>query len=227
MKIAQRLLSSADMRSLNVGFKRNMRIVANRFRAIPYYVFADREDRRYGGKCTNRTIASKHYDQGAHDLQNSDYRCMEQLFEAVPLRPDDVFVDVGCGEGRVLTYHDRHGFQGRLIGVELDEEIASRAARRVAHCKNAEIINKNILDCSAVIAEGTAFFLFNPFTGNVLNSFLEMLEKNGRNDVRIYYFCDYGRRLIDNRKGWHALWRGKVTRPPWPDLPATIYEYNR
>lgn len=59
----------------------------------------------------------------------------------------------------VLTYYDRHGIHGRLIGVELDEEIASRAARRVAHCENAEIINKNILDCSDVIADGTAFFL--------------------------------------------------------------------
>ena len=33
----------------------------------------------------------------------------------------------------------------------------------------------------------------------------------------------YGR-LIDNRPGWHTLWRGKVTRPPWN---GPIYEYNR
>lgn len=145
-KTAKCLLASGDLCALNVGFKRNMHIIWNRIRAIPYFVFADLEDWRYGGKCTNRTIATKYYDQGAHALQNSDYRCIEQLFEAVPLRPDDVFVDVGSGEGRVLTYHDRHGFRGRLI---------------------------------------------------------------------------------DNRPGWHTLWRGKLTRPPWPDLPATIYEYNR
>ena len=226
-KTAKRLLASGDLSTLNVGFRRNMHIIEDRIRAIPYYVFADLEDRRYGGRCTNRTIASKHYDQGAHDLQNSDYRCIEQLFQAVPLRPDDVFVDVGCGEGRVLTYHDRHGFHGRLIGVELDEEIAVRAARRVAHCENAEVINRNILDCSEVIRDGTAFFLFNSFNAYVLKSFLELLEKNGGNGIRLYYFCDYGRRLLDNRPGWLVLWRGKVTRPPWPDLPATIYEYNR
>lgn len=80
-------------------------------RRSPYYIFEDLEDRRYGSKCTKRTITSKHSDQGVHALQNSDYRCIEQLFEAVPLRPD-VFIDVGCGEGRVLTYHDHHGFQG-------------------------------------------------------------------------------------------------------------------
>ena len=58
---------------------------------------------------------------------------------------------------------------------------------------------------------------------------IELIEKNGRNGVRLYYFCDYGRRLLDDRPGWHwhVLWRSKVTRPPWPDLPATIYEYNR
>ena len=224
-KTAQRLLSSGDLRTLNVGFKRNICLIGNRVKAIPYYVYADLEDRRTGGKCTNRVIASKHYDQGAHDLQNSDYRCIDQLFKAVPLRSDDVFVDVGCGEARVLTYHDRHGFRGRLIGIELDEEIASRAARRVEHCKNAEIIHKNILDCSDVIRDGTAFFLFNSFNGKVLKSFIEMVEKNCRNGVRLYYFCDYGRSLIDCWEGWNILWRGKVKRPPWRDLPATIYEY--
>ena len=59
-------------------------------------IFADVEDRRYGGKCTKRTIALKHYDLGAHAVQNSDYRCTEQLYDAFPLRLNDVFVDVGC-----------------------------------------------------------------------------------------------------------------------------------
>ena len=137
-----------------------------------------------------------------------------------------MFIDVGCGEARVLTWHDRHGFRGCLIGIELDEEIASRAARRVEHCKNAEIINKNILDCSDVIRDGTAFFLYNPFNSRVLNSFIEMIEKNGRNGVRLYYLSDYRRSLIEKREGWFVLWHGMVTRPPWYDLSATIFEYN-
>lgn len=225
-KTVRRLLSSGDLKTLNVGFKRNMHIIAEQVKAIPYYVFADLEDRRYGGKCTNRIVKLRHYNQGANDLQNTDYRCIEQLFKTVPLRPDDVFVDVGCGEARVITWHDRHGFRGRLIGVELDKEVASRAARRAEHCENALIINKSILDCSDVIRDGTAYFLFNPFNWEVLKSFLEMIEKNGKNGVRLYYLCDYGRHVIDNRKGWNILWRGTVSRPPWKDLPATIYEYN-
>lgn len=225
-KTIRRLLSSGDFRTLSVGFKRNMHIITEQVKAIPYYVFADLEDRRYGGKCTNRIVKLRHYDQGANDLQNTDYRCIEQLFKAVPLRLDDVFVDVGCGEARVLTYHDRHGFRGRLIGVELDHEVALRAARRAEHCGNAVIINKNIMDCPDVIRDGTAFFLANPFSGRVLKSFLELIEKNGKNGVRLYYFCDYGRRVIDCRDGWNILWRGMVSRPPWTGIHATIYEYN-
>ena len=68
-----------------------------------YFIFADLEDRRYGGKCTNRTIALKHYDLGAHAVQNSDYRCTEQLFDAFPLRRDDVFVDVGEANNDTLS----------------------------------------------------------------------------------------------------------------------------
>ena len=225
-KTVQRLLASGDLKTLNVGFKRNVHIIADQVKAIPYYVFADLEDRRYGSKCTNRIVKLRHNNQDANDLQNTDYRCIEQLFKAVPLRPDDVFVDVGCGEARVLTYHDRHGFRGRLIGVELDKEVASRAARRAAHCENAVIINKNILDCHDVIRDGTVFFLANPFSGRVLKSFLEMIENNGKNSARLYYLYDYGRRLIDDREGWNILWRGTVSRTPWKDLSATIYEYN-
>ena len=225
-KTVLRLLSSGDLRDLNVGFKRNIHIIANRVRAVLYYIFAGFEDRRTGGKCTNRVVPSKYYDQGAYPLENSDYRCISQLFNAIPLRTDDVFVDVGCGEGRVITYHDRRGFHGRMIGVELDEEIAARATRRVEHCENVVIINKNILDCSDVIRDGTSFFLFNPFNGKVLKSFIEMVEKNCKDGVRLYYFCDYWRRIIDEREGWTVIWRGMLTNPPWKELPATIYEYN-
>ena len=96
VKTVKRLLALGDLKTLQVGFKRNIHIIANRIKAIPYFIFADLEDRRYGGKCTNRTIALKHYDLGAHAVQNSDYRCTEQLFDAFPLRLNDVFVDVGC-----------------------------------------------------------------------------------------------------------------------------------
>ena len=96
MKTVKRLLALGDLKTLQVGFKRNIHIIANRIKAIPYFIFADLEDRRYGGKCTNRTIALKHYDLGAHAVQNSDYRCTEQLYDAFPLRLNDVFVDVGC-----------------------------------------------------------------------------------------------------------------------------------
>ena len=96
VKTVKRLLALGDLKTLQVGFKRNIHIIANRIKAIPYFIFADLEDRRYGGKCTNRTIALKHYDLGAHAVQNSDYRCTEQLYDAFPLRLNDVFVDVGC-----------------------------------------------------------------------------------------------------------------------------------
>lgn len=96
VKTVKRLLALGDLKTLQVGFKRNIHIIANRIKAIPYFIFADLEDRRYGGKCTNRTVALKHYDLGAHAVQNSDYRCTEQLYDAFPLRLNDVFVDVGC-----------------------------------------------------------------------------------------------------------------------------------
>ena len=94
-----------------------------------YTFFAVRRDKRFGGVSVNTLIPSKHGEQGAYATQSSDYRCLNRVFRAVPLRPDDVFVDVGCGEGRVLTYLYEKGFRGRMIGVELDADAAATAMR--------------------------------------------------------------------------------------------------
>ena len=54
-----------------------------------------------------------------------------------------------------------------LIGVELDEKNASRAAQRMEHSENAVTIDIIILDCTDLNYDGTVF-LFCPFNGNLL-----------------------------------------------------------
>ncbi|MBQ6551660.1 MAG: methyltransferase domain-containing protein [Lachnospiraceae bacterium] len=173
-------------------------------------------------------------------MQNSDYRCLAQIFKAVPLRGDDVYVDVGCGEGRTLTYHASRHFCGKEYGVELDPAFAEIAARRTKRYGNVEIVCGNVLEQEKVVKEGTAFFLYNPFGREVLVQFLDMIEREhgsgvpenmpeaGSDDrcVRLYYFCYYFRSELDERENWHIIWRGMTVRRPFRDLPVTIYEYR-
>jgi SAM-dependent methyltransferase len=54
----------------------------------------------------------------------------EIALDMLQLTPDDVFVDLGCGDGRVVAAALRRGVR-RGIGIELDAELAGSARRRV------------------------------------------------------------------------------------------------
>ena len=141
-----------------------------------YSLSAGCRDRRYGGISTNRKKPSRYGELGAYATQSSDYRCLKQIFRAVPLRPEDVFIDVGCGEGRVLTYLYEQGFRGKAVGIELDEEVAKAAAGRTASCPNITICCGNVLEQGELFRDADAVYLFNPFSRNVFHAFVEMLE---------------------------------------------------
>ena len=61
---------------------------------------------------------------------SAHYGYLGKLFsnENVPIRPDDVLVDVGSGKGRVLNFWLQKGLRNRIVGIEIDERWAAIAA---------------------------------------------------------------------------------------------------
>ena len=189
-----------------------------------YTLFAVQRDKRYGGISVNQMKVSRYSELGAYDSQSSDYRCLRQVFRAVPLRSDDVFIDVGCGEGRVLTYLCEQGFQGKVIGIELDEEIAETAARRTASCKNVTICCGNVLDKSELFRDATAVYLFHPFSRRIFQAFVAMLESNCAKPVRLYYLNWLYVDELENRDRWNLISDGTIYRPGIRPMPFTVHE---
>lgn len=188
-----------------------------------YLFSAVRRDKRYGGISINRKIMSKYAAQGAYNTQSSDYRCLRRVFRAVPLRSDDVFVDVGCGEGRVLTYLYSKGFRGRAVGIELDEDVARTAAQRTSSCENISICCGNVLEQGELLRDATAVYLFNPFSRKVFQAFVEMLESVCEKPVRLYYLnCLYVRE-VEDRERWTCLSSGVIRRPGLRPMPFAIH----
>jgi len=107
-----------------------------------------------------------------------------KLIRALDLPKEGVFVDLGCGKGKILLLASQYGFK-RLVGVEFSHELCE-AARR-----NADIFQmKTGIAADIVIVEldvveyeieedQNVFFLFNPFDdvvlrrtlGNIVSSF--------------------------------------------------------
>lgn len=131
-------------------------------------------------------------DQGAYDTVNSDYRILSEIFSACPIGRDDVLVDVGCGRGRVINWWLEQGLGNEIIGIELDEDVASRTRTRLWRHRNVKIITGSVID--NVPPNGTVFYLYNPFDAAVMIRFkqalVETLEDPG--SVRIvYYNCEH------------------------------------
>jgi SAM-dependent methyltransferase len=93
----------------------------------------------------------------------------------VPVRADDVFIDVGCGRGKVVLLAALvTGAKAR--GVELQPALVLRA--RAAAARLGVDARFDCADArDADLEDGTVFYFYTPFTGPVLAVVLERLRR--------------------------------------------------
>ncbi|TFW16751.1 class I SAM-dependent methyltransferase [Massilia arenosa] len=127
-------------------------------------------------------------DTGAYDTANSDYAALEEIF-ADELPQASVLVDVGCGKGRVLNYWLSRFPGSRIVGIELDPEVASETAKRLSRYRNVEIRCGDA--CQLLPPETTLVYMFNPFSEPVMKGFLAAVRscaRASRRNIRIVYY---------------------------------------
>ena len=97
---------------------------------------------------------------------------------ALPL--GSVFVDVGCGAGKILLMATQYPFK-RIVGIEFSPWLCNLARanlkvfkQRFAIVPNVEIMTLEITDYE-IQPDETVFFMCNPFRGAVMTSFLDNL----------------------------------------------------
>ncbi len=102
---------------------------------------------------------------------------LQALWEA-PVTDQDVFVDLGSGLGKVvLLARKLTGATAR--GIEIQPELVRRA-RRIAARLGIDALFEHADVREADLAEGTVFYLYDPFTGPVLAAALERLRDVAR-----------------------------------------------
>jgi|SRR5262245_5894679 len=103
---------------------------------------------------------------GANAVQSLPYYVIKDATDAVGVDPDDVLVDIGSGPGRVLNWWLSQGFRNRMVGIELDPDVAARARSRLRHFHNVEIVTGDAVALTP--PEATVCFLSNPFNRDVM-----------------------------------------------------------
>jgi SAM-dependent methyltransferase len=105
-----------------------------------------------------------------------------------------VFVDLGCGMGRVVLYAMEHGFS-RVTGVEFSPELAAIARSNVekysVRCRTpAQIVTGDAAE-HALPKEPCVLWLFNPFQDAVTSQVLANVHevfRAGNRDINIVWY---------------------------------------
>ena len=148
-------------------------------------------DYKYSRSFLFGNVDSKYRDQGAHGAVNSPYCALEILFKDI-VQDNDVIVDVGCGKGRVIGWLAKKYPSNKIIGVEIDPQIAGRTQKLFRSGTNIDIRCCNVI--TDFPAEGTVFYMYNPFDRKTLQAFKQKLlhHSTGVRNIRlIYHTCLY------------------------------------
>jgi SAM-dependent methyltransferase len=112
----------------------------------------------------------------------SPWRSLRRALSPADVTSSDVFLDVGCGKGRmVLEAVSSYRFR-RCVGVELVPEIYRHAVRNIHNAERrrrrirgrVELINQDIR-AFAVPDDVSVVFAFNPFRGPVWTAAIDSL----------------------------------------------------
>ncbi len=124
----------------------------------------------------------------------SPWRTLRLVLDTHEVGPEDVFIDVGAGKGRVLLEAAVHYDFGRVIGLELSPGLAQTARANISatpevRCDAIEIIVGDATQYT-LPDDVTVIFLYNPFRGAIFKRFLAAilasLERRPR-PLRVVY----------------------------------------
>ncbi|TML77906.1 MAG: methyltransferase domain-containing protein [Actinobacteria bacterium] len=109
------------------------------------------------------------------------WRLLPHLLRPSEVSGDDVFVDFGCGDGRVLLEAAHLYRFGRVVGVEVVPDLAAAARSRLDLNRHLlasprwEVVRADVLDYEPPDDLTVAYF-FDPFTGPVFDAVMRRLE---------------------------------------------------
>jgi ubiquinone/menaquinone biosynthesis C-methylase UbiE len=124
---------------------------------------------------------------GANDVYHTKYTVLPKIFRLVKISKADVLVDVGCGKGRVISYWLSRHYRNKMIGLELDEQVAAKTRKQLSRWKNVTIISGNAIQ--NLPNDGTIFYFYNPFSKEIVEQFENKIaEMNKNKPITIIYY---------------------------------------
>lgn len=174
-------------------------------------------------KSLNYEKVSSLYSEGVNHTQSIEYQELREIFKNYRIREGEVFVDIGCGAGRVISFWILNHFGGELYGIEIDAEVADYVKEWAS--KYAEIINDNVFNC--LPNNASLLFMFNPFSrDDVFLNFISLIEREFK-EIRIIYYHSKYVHLINDRENWNYETRSIYSRSRRHMIDCAYIHYKR
>ena len=170
-------------------------------------------DYRVCGRSLVKYVPSVYRDDengvGMTGSQSTSYVILKRIFSHVTLTRQDVFLDVGCGKGRVLAYLLKSHAPCRLCGIEINE-IPARTAQEWT--KKYDQVDAMMGDAFRLdYNDYTVLFLGRPFLPKTFQQFLERIEESLTHPITLIYWVDQqSGHMLKDRPGWEMLFREKL-----------------
>lgn len=137
---------------------------------------------------------SEHYSP----YEATPYPILQALFQSYQLTDRDVFVDFGCGKGRII-FLVHYLFTSSVVGIEMNEQLYETSLQNKRnYLKNnrserAKIsIIREFAETYRIQNEENIFYFFNPFSidvfAKVIENILHSYERKRRTIDLIFYY---------------------------------------
>ncbi len=150
-------------------------------------------------------------DIGATGCQSAPYNGLDIVLRDLDLKPEDSFIDIGCGKGRAIAYLVGNGCPCRITGIEINPEVASVASRWTRRYPNVEIIEGDAFGLD--YNDYNVLFMYRPMEPDAFICFISLLEMSLEHPVKLYYYADgQSGYYLNERPGWDLIERRDIYR---------------
>jgi len=121
----------------------------------------------------------------AYHYATMSYAALQAILSRLSLRASDVFIDIGCGKGRVVCCAARFNIH-EVIGIEANQSLyeIARANAASIHSRRCPITIINAQAQDVDYHKGTIFYLFNPFGASTLSQVLTKIQSSLNTNLR-------------------------------------------
>jgi len=186
------------------GITRTISIIVNRMFDF-HFDWKYKTDTRNIISLKDLTVTGENKERGSF-YQPTMALSFNRLLDTIPLPPESVLVDFGCGKGRVLLLAVLRGIR-TAVGIEFSPELCEIARNNVRIVEKA---TGSRLDIAVIEGDVThyeieddqnVFFLFNPFDDVVLEAVVKNIQKSLQRKSRqiaIIYYNPVHSHILDN-----------------------------